>query len=232
MASSRGNDDGTVQFRFDEAHHWRSAWLRDRLRRESPRMHYTQRRPFEVFCIGSDTVADVRDFATRDPAACWARFDVLVPDADAVDTARASLPAVARGQEALTPVRITQRSLAELKQLASQARAEDVPLSDLRDLVYGGHLFDHLDDETCARLVRLFYTYVRPGEHLVVMALDAEWPSFAALPPAGRQALCLRREEEVRQWASGLEGAEVRVSSSEGNLVLSVRKLLAPHRPR
>lgn len=79
------------------------------------------------------------------------------------------------------------------------------------DLVYSGGLFDYLDNATSAALVRKFATLLNPGGKLIIGNFTKENKTKAFLHLLTDWALIHKTEQEMRNWATGIEGVTVDV---------------------
>jgi extracellular factor (EF) 3-hydroxypalmitic acid methyl ester biosynthesis protein len=79
------------------------------------------------------------------------------------------------------------------------------------DLIYSAGLFDYLDNLTSAALVRKFYSMLKPGGTLLVGNFTRDNLTKAFLHLLGNWHLIHKTEQEMKNWATGIEGCTARI---------------------
>jgi extracellular factor (EF) 3-hydroxypalmitic acid methyl ester biosynthesis protein len=82
--------------------------------------------------------------------------------------------------------------------------------TDALDLIYSGGLFDYLDQLTSKMLIQSLFKMLKPGGKLVIGNFHKSSTSKGFLHILFQWHLIHRTEDEMREWANGLEATDCR----------------------
>ena len=172
-----------------------AGWIVESVRERLAAGTADEQRPVQIAMVGSAFGMEVRDalleLDVRQRGLIW--LTLLDLDPAAVDAASALLATV------LPPERLTTASGSILKLPVRPKLAE--PLAGC-DLLLCPGIFDYLDDEEAAGMLRLFYGALAPGGTMRVFQFAPHNPSRALMEWIGNWYLIYRDEQHFRRVAT------------------------------
>lgn len=182
-----------------------------------------QGRGFSALSVGCGPAVEVQRFLRHSDYADGARV-VLVdfnPETLEYTGGRVRSAITETGRNA--DVRLVQRSVHSL--LKSAVGGPEESLLDAYDFVYCAGLFDYLSDKVCARLVRLFHTWTKPGGRLLVTNMHECTLNRYLLEHQAEWFLIYRNERQMLSMGAGLGPHRTFADETGINLCLEVERL-------
>lgn len=187
-----------------------------------------QGRPFAVLSMGCGPAVELQRFIRHSELAEGARITLVDFNPETLDHARDRIRSalLESGREA--QVSFVQKSVHSL--LKSTAGGLGVELPGGYDFVYCAGLFDYLSDKVCERLVRLFYSWTRPGGRLLVTNMHERTLNRYLLEHQAEWFLVYRDERQMLSMGAGLGSQRTFTDDTGINLCLEVERLDEPSR--
>jgi extracellular factor (EF) 3-hydroxypalmitic acid methyl ester biosynthesis protein len=179
----------------------RVATLESYLHEGAQRRHAAGGR-FRALSIGCGPAVEVERFIANSDLAATAVIDLLDFNEETIDHARGRIERAMEASGARPEVRFIHESVHVLLKTAVSQKREEV--TDRYDLVYCGGLFDYLSDKVCARLLRLFFSWLQPGGVLLVTNMHSSNPTRYSLEHGAEWYLIYRDEMQMKRLVPGL----------------------------
>ena len=203
------------------AHRNRIHLLQQALKRETVRCVANGEKRVRILNIGCGPAVEIRDFAKADPVSSHAEFQLVDFNTDTLDHVRQNLiPEVLRLRPEMKVV-TEQRSVHEIIQSSVEGKAEAL---EEYDMVYCAGLFDYFRDTTCGYLLKLFYSWVKPGGLVLVTNVTPTHSSVAIMGMVLEWALELRSEKSMLDLAPEIGRQETYLDQTGVNVFLEIRK--------
>lgn len=183
----------------------------------------SQSRRFSALSVGCGPAVEVQRLIRRGDLARGARIVLVDFNPETLEHARARVSSAIAESNCDADVRFVQRSVHSLlKQTASGAEEE---FSEGYDFVYCAGLFDYLSDKVCARLVRLFYSWTRPGGCVLVTNMHERTLNRYLMEHQAEWFLIYRNERQMLSMGVGLGPQRTFTDETGINLCLEVQRV-------
>lgn len=182
-------------------------------------------RPFRAISIGCGPGIEVQRFIRDNAQAAHAELYLLDFNAETLDYARSMINAAARDTHREPRVFYVQESVHLL--LKSATAMTDNEFTGHFDFVYCAGLFDYLSDKVCARLLRLFFSWLRGGGALLATNMHERTLNRYIIEHLVDWFLIYRNEEQMLRLIPGLGVQRTFTDATGINLCLEVRNV--PH---
>lgn len=177
---------------------------------------------YRVLSVGCGPAVEMQRFVKGNSLEVACSFDLIDFNDETLHYAsnkvRESIPD-AGGDVQVTAINKSVHSL--LKAATSQPSREFV---EKYDFVYCAGLFDYLGDKVCARLVRLFYSWLAPNGVLLVTNMHERQSNRYVLEHVADWYLIYRNERQMLDMIPGQGTQRVFTDDTGINLCLEVRK--------
>lgn len=181
-------------------------------------------RPFRAMSVGCGPAVEVQRFIRSNSLAAQAEFHLLDFNAETLDYARSMIESASRDTGRQPKVSYVHDSVHSLLKSATSMSRDD--LTGHFDFVYCAGLFDYLSDRVCARLLRLFFSWLMPGGTLLVTNMHECTLNRYVLEHLADWYLIYRNEEQMMELIPGLGEQRTFTDETGINLCLEVRKVL------
>lgn len=121
-------------------------------------------------------------------------------------------------------INFVQKSVHQLLKEAAKPTPEQLHQEDRYDLIYCAGLFDYLSDKICARLLRLFYRWVKPGGMVFVTNVHPRNPSQRCMEHIVEWYMEYRDEEDMLRLARGYGDQYVYLDFTGLNVFFEIHK--------
>lgn len=121
-------------------------------------------------------------------------------------------------------VHFVQKSVHQLLKEAAKPTPEQLRQEGKYDLIYCAGLFDYLSDKICARLLRLFYRWVKPGGFVFVTNVHTKNPSQLCMEHIVEWYMEYRNEEDMLKLARGYGDQYVYLDFTGLNVFFEIHK--------
>jgi extracellular factor (EF) 3-hydroxypalmitic acid methyl ester biosynthesis protein len=121
-------------------------------------------------------------------------------------------------------VHFVQKSVHQLLKEAAKPTPEQLRQEGKYDLIYCAGLFDYLSDKICARLLRLFYRWVKPGGFVFVTNVHTKNPSQLCMEHIVEWYMEYRDEEDMLKLARGYGEQYVYLDFTGLNVFFEIHK--------
>ena len=176
--------------------------------------------------LGCGPAVEVMHFAKADSASAQVDFDLIDFNTETLRHVQENLiPDVAAVRPELN-VRTEQRSVHEIIQLSAEGGNKDkkTATESKYDMVYCAGLFDYFRAATCEHLIRLFYSWTKPGGLVLVTNVTPNHSSRAIMGMILDWNLELRDEAAMRALTPDLGQQKTYVDQTGVNVFLEIRK--------
>ena len=140
------------------AHRNRITYLTQMLLEETARGRGVTERPVRFLNLGCGPAREIQDFLTHHHASDWAEFLLLDFNDETLNFTAKTLSEIKHANERTTKIELARKSVQQILKDAAK-----LGYHEKFDVVYCAGLFDYLTNEVCARLLEIFYSFVRPG---------------------------------------------------------------------
>jgi extracellular factor (EF) 3-hydroxypalmitic acid methyl ester biosynthesis protein len=178
-------------------------------------------RPYRAMSIGCGPAVEVQRFIRSNSLAGQTQFRLLDFNAETLDYARSMIESAARDTGRQPKVSYVHDSVHSLLKSATAMSRND--LSGHFDFVYCAGLFDYLSDRVCARLLRLFFSWLVPGGTLLATNMHECARDRYVLEHLADWYLIYRNEEQMMELIPGLGLQRTFTDETGINLCLEVR---------
>ncbi len=179
------------------------------------------RRCFRVLNVGCGPAIEVQRFVSEHHPETPCSFELLDFNKETLEFAKRSIDN-ARNARCASEVSISyiHESIHNLLKSPDRMTQSREPY----DMVYCSGLFDYLSDRVCQRLLRYFYTLIRPGGTVLVTNMHSSNPNRNIMDHLMEWYLIYRNEQEVAEMASGIQSSRVFTDVTGNNICLELRK--------
>jgi len=207
-----------------QAHRNRIAYLADRLREETTRVHQAGRLA-RIFNLACGPAHEVQQFLRDSPASESAALTLLDFNRETLQHLQSALARARAEAGRTTSLTYVQKSVHHL--LKESSRTDRRPPGEAYDFVYCAGLFDYLSDQVCRRLLEVMHDWLAPGGLLVATNVEPSNPlrhgmehllDWHLIYRSGPDMLRLLPEKVHR------EDARVLTEATGTNVFLEVRK--------
>lgn len=123
-------------------------------------------------------------------------------------------------------IHFLQKSVHQLLKEAAKPTPEQLRQQKKYDMIYCAGLFDYLSDKICARLLRLFYRWVKPGGYVLVTNVHPENPSQLCMEHIVEWYMEYRDDKDMLQLAKGYGDKYVYFDLTGLNVFMEIHKPL------
>lgn len=190
---------------------------------EGARSRRREGQRFAALSIGCGPAVEVQRFIRRCEWADDASITLVDFNSQTLDHSRECIAGVISESGRHTDVSFIQKSVHSLLKSTAMG-VEDESLGDY-DFVYCAGLFDYLSDKVCERLVRLFYSWTRPGGRLLVTNMHERTLNRYLLEHQAEWFLIYRNEQQMLSMGVGLGPQRTFTDDTGINLCLEVERL-------
>ncbi len=176
-----------------------------------------------IISVGCGPALELQRFVTNSKAANNAIIDLLDFNVETLQYASQQIHHAAN-QTGNRPALGTMHESVHALLKRSISQKKDL-LSGKYDLVYCAGLFDYLSDKVCARLIRLFYDWAKPGGIVLVTNMHSSNPARYILEHGAEWYLIYRNEIQMLHLTRGLGEQRTFTDSTGINLCLEIRKI-------
>lgn len=181
-----------------------------------------QGRPLRVLSIACGPAIEVQRFIRTQSLAEQCQFKLLDFEHEALNYAKGKIEEIMVESGRQVNVEYVHESVDfMLKRLAKGAHTDS---SEAHDLVYCSGLFDYFSDKICSRLLKLFYSWTKPGGMVYVTNMHPRNPNRVMLEYMMEWYLIYRIEEQMANLAPGLGKQRLFTDATGVNLGLEIRK--------
>lgn len=181
-------------------------------------------RPFRVISIGCGPAIEVQRFITSNARAACAEFHLLDFNAETLDYARSMIESASRDAHREPRVFYLQESVHFL--LKSATAMADNDFTGHFNFVYCAGLFDYLSDKVCARLLRLFFSWLVPGGTMLATNMHECTRNRYIIEHLVDWFLVYRNDEQMLRLIPGLGVQRTFTDETGINLCLEVRNVM------
>lgn len=121
-------------------------------------------------------------------------------------------------------IRFVQKSVHQLLKEAAKPTPDQLRQESSYDLIYCAGLFDYLSDKICARLMRLFYRWVKPGGYVLATNVHPKNPSQMCMEHIVEWYMVHRDEQDMLNLVKGYGDHYVYYDFTGLNVFLEVHK--------
>lgn len=121
-------------------------------------------------------------------------------------------------------IRFVQKSVHQLLKEAAKPTPEQLRQESSYDLIYCAGLFDYLSDKICARLLRLFYRWVKPGGYVLATNVHPNNPSQQCMEHIVEWYMVHRDDKDMLNLVKGYGDHHVYYDFTGLNVFLEVHK--------
>ncbi|MGQ9425534.1 class I SAM-dependent methyltransferase [Gilvimarinus sp. F26214L] len=121
-------------------------------------------------------------------------------------------------------IHFVQKSVHQLLKEAAKPTPEQLQQENKYDVIYCAGLFDYLSDKICARLLRLFYRWVKPGGYVLVTNVHPKNPSQLCMEHIVEWYMEYRDETDMLKLVKGYGDHYVYLDLTGLNVFLEVHK--------
>ena len=175
-----------------------------------------------VLNVGCGPAVELQRFFGGDPLAERCDFELMDFNAETITYTEQRLQASMAHGNRPNRVRMIHQSVHEL--LKRAVRRDPGELSAHYDLVYCAGLFDYLSDRVCARLLKLFYRWVKPGGKVLATNVHPSNPIRFAMEHIAEWYLIYRDERQMSSLVPEVEAKRVWADTSGVNIFLEMTK--------
>ena len=186
-----------------------------------------QKRTFSALSVGCGPAIEVQRFIRYSCYAQGAQMSLMDFNAETLEFAQDRIRRGNGGGRWDVDVRFIRMSVDVLLKNASRGHCLEEGAG--YDFVYCAGLFDYLSDKVCARLVRLFYTWTRPGGRLLVTNMHEGTLNRYLLEHQAEWFLIYRNEAQMLAMGAGLGPLRTFTDRTGINLCLEVDRIGAPN---
>ena len=186
-----------------------------------------QKRTFSALSVGCGPAIEVQRFIRYSCYAQGAQMTLMDFNAETLEFAQDRIRGAMAEADRDVDVRFIRMSVDVLLKNASRGHCLEEGAG--YDFVYCAGLFDYLSDKVCARLVRLFYTWTRPGGRLLVTNMHEGTLNRYLLEHQAEWFLIYRNEAQMLAMGAGLGPLRTFTDRTGINLCLEVDRIGAPN---
>lgn len=209
-----------IQTAAPEAHRNRIVMLKERLAEEARRVT-GEGRPFTVLNVGCGPAVEVQRFIREDELSGHSVFQLMDFNDETIEYANRKIQAAVQESGRKPLVKFIHKSIDALLKEAHE-KSDAVPGSF--EMVYCAGLFDYLTDQTCQHLVRLFFSWLRPGGLLTVTNVHRNNPNQHLMEHLLEWHLIYRNENDMASLAPSDCVKRVLTDNTGVNVFLDIRK--------
>ncbi|MFT3730556.1 MAG: class I SAM-dependent methyltransferase [Hyphomicrobium sp.] len=191
-----------------EAHRNRIFMLENMLN-ETAEAAAAANKEVSVLNVGCGPVQELQLFFSKNEDAHRFSFDLLDFNAETLEYAKQQIEVITDKQE--NPPKVTY-ILKTVQELLRQA-IELPEATKTYDVIYCAGLFDYLSDRVCAKLVRLFYQWCKPGGRVIVTNVHSSNPVKGLMEHVLEWHLVLRNEADMERL--GLDVGPLKIYRDE-----------------
>jgi extracellular factor (EF) 3-hydroxypalmitic acid methyl ester biosynthesis protein len=178
---------------------------------------------FRVASIGCGPALEVQRFVRSCPLAENASFDLIDFNEETLNYAKSQIQEAMKISGHRLELTTVNQSVNVLLRTAVSGMPHEY--RSKYDFVYCAGLFDYLSDKVCTRLIRLFYSWLRPGGVLLVTNMHEAQSDKYVLEHVSDWYLIYRSEGQMEKLVPDL-GAQRTFTDETGiNLCLEVRNV-------
>jgi extracellular factor (EF) 3-hydroxypalmitic acid methyl ester biosynthesis protein len=181
-------------------------------------------RAFRAISIGCGPALEIQRFIRDNERAAYAELHLVDFNAETLAYARSMIEAAALESGRQPRVLYVQESVHVL--LKSATAMSDSDLTGHFDFVYCAGLFDYLSDKVCARLLRLFFSWLTSGGTLVATNMHECTLDRYIIEHLVDWFLIYRNEAQMLQMIPGLGRQRTFTDETGINLCLEVRNVV------
>ena len=174
----------------------------------------------KVLTVGCGPVIEVQRFIRSSELSNGCIFTLLDFNSETLSYADRMTTAVLLNSKRRAEVRLVHESAHNLLRMP--------PKNDLRnekyEFIYCAGMFDYLSDRVCKRLLRLFYSWTRPGGVVLVTNMHSSNPDRYVMEYLMEWHLIYRDEHRMEKLASGLGQQKLFTDETGIGLFLEIRK--------
>ena len=210
-----------IQTAAPEAHRNRIAMLRERLKEETSRV-MNEGRPTSILNVGCGPAVEVQGFIREEEVSKHATFSLMDFSHETLEYAKRKIKGAVEESSNKTMVKFVKKSIDELLK-ESHEKSDSKPFA--YDIVYSAGLFDYFPDHICKQLVKLFYSWVRPGGLLTVTNVHPNNPNRYSMEHLLEWHLIYRDEKGMKDLIPpGCRQSEISLDDTGINVFLDLRK--------
>jgi extracellular factor (EF) 3-hydroxypalmitic acid methyl ester biosynthesis protein len=180
----------------------------------------------QVLNVGCGPAHEVLRYLRSSQDACCGRMELLDFSQETLDATRESIVAALGESGRQVEVRFVHDSVHDLLKRAMRADARTEVAS--YDFIYCAGLFDYLSDRVCARLVKLFMHWIKPGGLVLVTNVHSCNAYRGAMEHLLEWHLIYRDERQMLDLAPVATCASVYTDATGLNVFLEIRGADAP----
>jgi extracellular factor (EF) 3-hydroxypalmitic acid methyl ester biosynthesis protein len=178
---------------------------------------------FRALSVGCGSAIEVQKFLAEGAGESACDFTLLDFNEETLRYAQAQLNSIRSVRSGGVSIEFVRESVHNLLKIREKGAIADARY----DFVYCSGLFDYLSDRVCARLLSLFYSWVRPGGLVLVTNMHSANPDKYIMDYLMEWYLNYRDEESMRALYPTLGKQRVFADETGINVSLEIRKGLA-----
>lgn len=198
------------------------AHLLERYLEEGVQRSIVARDDFRAISIGCGPAIEVQRFIRGNTLSVCAHIDLVDFNAETLEFARKKVSEAIDDSGNRPEIRFIHESVHRL--LKSMTTGKSEYFKEKYNFVYCAGLFDYLSDKVCARLVRLFYTWLKDDGMLLVTNMRKGTGNRYILEHQAEWYLIYRDEEQMLSLLPGVEYKRTFTDDTGVNVCLEVRK--------
>ncbi|MBX2853276.1 MAG: class I SAM-dependent methyltransferase [Phycisphaeraceae bacterium] len=209
-----------------EGHRNRVDRLEMHLRQETRRVTARESRPLRVLNIGCGPAIEVQRFIQHGPDADKAYLDLMDFNDETLAYTTEQLFSAKKSVSRSTQIRMVHESIHGLLKGNGQALldGDNEPLEERYDYVYCAGLFDYISDRICKRLMRMFYSWTKPGGLLLATNVHPRNPVRHFIEHLLEWNLIYRDEDQMTSLSPDPLNSQLFVEETGVNIFVEVRK--------
>jgi extracellular factor (EF) 3-hydroxypalmitic acid methyl ester biosynthesis protein len=208
-----------LQLSATTAHRNRITLLHDMIR-ERVGMAAKEDRTFKAYNIACGPALELQRFVTGPPETNC-EFDLLDFSQETLDHAKNRITLANRHPDRISFNHVFN----SVHTLLKEASSDDInELTNTYDMVYCAGLFDYLSDKVCSRLLKLFYSWVRPGGIVIATNVHADADCRGTMEHIAEWYLVYRDDEQFINLAHGMGTSRIFTEPTGINIFLEISK--------
>lgn len=177
---------------------------------------------FRVVSIGCGPAIEVQRFVAKCPLAEYSSFDLIDFNEETLNYAREKVTEAMRSSGQRVELTTINQSVNVLLRTAVSRAPHEFQCR--YDLVYCAGLFDYLSDKVCIRLLRLFYSWLKPNGVLLVTNMHQKQSDKYVLEHISDWYLIYRNEKQMGNMIPDFGTQRTFTDETGINICLEIKK--------
>lgn len=149
----------------------------------------------KVLNLGCGPAVEIQRLMTRCKMDSRIEFTLLDFSQPTLDNTKEQIDAISRREGSSPSIIYEHKSVDQILRQSARIKAED---SNKYDFIYCAGLFDYFSDKACSRVLKLFYSLIKPGCQVLSTNVHENNPVIAAMEYLAEWHLVYRNEETMK----------------------------------